>query len=157
VFIGRQPICILPNKNYSATVHTTAGDFVIKLLPQYAPVTVNNFVVLAVKGYYNGLSFWDVQDWEVQGGDPLGNGRGGPGYTLPDEPTSLAWDPGAVGMARIVGGSVNGSQFFITKGAWPNGGPSAVYNRFGTLTSGLDKASGLAVGDRINSITINVS
>lgn len=158
-YTGLQPICIQPNKTYTATLYTTQGNIVIKLLPQYAPVTVNNFVVLAVHGYYNGLTFWDAPDWEVQGGDPLGNGRGGPGYTLPEESTiGLTWDPGSVGMARIPGGPVNGSQFFITKLAWPGTGPTATYNYFGTVTSGLtDHVAALTPGDRINTISITVS
>jgi peptidyl-prolyl cis-trans isomerase B (cyclophilin B) len=157
-YAGRQPICIVYGKSYTATLKTTQGDIVIKLLPQYAPATVNNFVVLAVNGYYNGLQFWDSQSWEVQGGDPLATGRGGPGYDLWEERTpTLSWSPGAVGMARVPGGPVNGSQFFITKATWPNGGPAQVYNRFGTVVQGLDKVSALSAGDRINTITIKVS
>jgi len=158
-YAGRQPICIQANKNYTATLYTTQGNIVIKLHPEYAPVTVNNFVVLAVNGYYNGLTFWDAPDWEVQGGDPLGNGRGGPGYTLPEEKTNgLLWDPGSVGMARIPSGPVNGSQFFITKLPWPGAGPTATYNYFGEVTSGLtDHVSAITPGDRINTVTIAVS
>jgi peptidyl-prolyl cis-trans isomerase B (cyclophilin B) len=158
-FVGLQPICIKPDKNYTATLYTTQGNIIIKLHPEYAPVTVNNFVVLAVNGYYNGLTFWDAPDWEIQGGDPLGNGRGGPGYTLPEEKTNgLKWDVGSVGMARIPGGPVNGSQFFITKLAWPGKGPTAVYNYFGEVTGGLtDHVVAVTPGDRINTITIAVS
>jgi len=157
LYSGRQPSCIVAGKIYTATLSTTQGNIVIQLLPQYAPVTVNNFVVLAVNGYYNGLSFWDVPDWEAQAGDPNGNGTGGPGYNLPEEPSSLPWGPGAVGMAAIPGGPINGSQFFIVKASWPGGGPSQVYNRFGTVVSGLDKVSALVPGDRINTITISIS
>ena len=157
-YAGLQPICIVPGKVYTATINTTQGDIVLTMLPQWAPVTVNNFIVLAVNGYYNGLTFWDVPDWEAQTGDPLNNGRGGPGYNLPEEPSPLDWKSGAVGMARIPGGPINGSQFFIVKTEWPNGGPgSSVYNRFATVTSGLDKASAISPGDRINTITITVS
>ncbi len=157
-FAGRQPMCIVPGKVYTATINTVQGDVVMTMLPQWAPVTVNNFVVLAVNGFYNGLTFWDVPDWEAQAGDPLNNGRGGPGYDLPEEPSPLKWDSGAVGMARVPGGPINGSQFFIVKTEWPNGGPGdVVYNRFATVTSGLDKVSALAPGDRINTITITVS
>ncbi len=157
-YAGRQPICIQPNKVYTATLDTTQGKIVIQLIPQVAPVTVNNFVVLAVNGYYNGLTFWDAPDWEVQAGDPKGNGTGGPGYNLPEEPSpELTWNPGAVGMARVPGGPINGSQFFIVKSSWPNGAPTTVYNRFGTVISGLDKVSALSAGDRINTVTITVS
>jgi len=120
-------------------------------------VTVNNFVVLAIHGYYNGLTFWRSEDWVVQGGDPRGDGRGGPGYDLPDEPTAAPWDVAAVGMARVPGGAVNGSQFFIEKAPWPASGPTAVYNRFGTVTSGMDKVQLLTAGDTVTSITIKVS
>ncbi|HXJ48304.1 MAG TPA: peptidylprolyl isomerase [Candidatus Acidoferrum sp.] len=156
-FIGPQPLCITATGKYEATVNTTQGPVVIRLHPEVAPVTVNNFIVLAIHGYYNGLKFWDSQDWEVQTGDPLGNGRGGPGYSLPDEPGSTPWGIGAVGMARVPGGSVNGSQFFIEKGAWPDPGPTAVYNRFGTVISGLDKVQLIQTTDTITSITIKVS
>ncbi len=125
--------------------------------PEVAPVTVNNFVVLAIHGYYNGLTFWRSEDWVVQGGDPRGDGRGGPGYDLPDEPTATPWDVAAVGMARVPGGAVNGSQFFIEKAPWPASGPTAIYNRFGTVTSGMDKVQLLTAGDTVTSITIKVS
>jgi cyclophilin family peptidyl-prolyl cis-trans isomerase len=156
-FIGPQPICISAHHTYQATVNTTQGAIVIQLHPEIAPVTVNNFVVLAIHGYFNGLAFWKSEDWVVQGGDPLGSGRGGPGYSLPDEPSTDPWGLGAVGMARVPGGAVNGSQFFIEKAVWPAGGPTAVYNRFGTVVSGLDKAQLLQTTDSITSITIKVS
>jgi cyclophilin family peptidyl-prolyl cis-trans isomerase len=156
-FIGPQPICIKAGRKYQATINTTQGAVVVQLHPEIAPVTVNNFIVLAVHGYYNGLLFWKSEDWVVQGGDPLGDGRGGPGYVLPDEPSTDPWGLGAVGMARPVGGAVNGSQFFIEKAAWPAPGPKAVYNQFGTVISGLDKAQLLQPTDTITSITITVS
>jgi cyclophilin family peptidyl-prolyl cis-trans isomerase len=156
-FIGPQPICISPLNTYQATVNTTQGAIVIQLHPEIAPVTVNNFIVLAIHGYYNGLSFWDSETWVIQGGDPLGNGRGGPGYALPAEPSADSWDVGAVGMARVPAGPINGSQFFIEKAAWPSPGPTAVYNRFGTVISGLDKAQLIQTTDSITSITIKVS
>jgi cyclophilin family peptidyl-prolyl cis-trans isomerase len=156
-FIGPQPICIVPSRTYQATINTTQGAIVIQLYPQIAPVTVNNFIVLALNGYYNGMP-WATQDWVVQSGDPTGDGRGGPGYTLPDEPnTTPTWDIGAVGMARPAGSPVNGSQFFIQRAAWPGNGPTAVYNRFGTVIKGSGQVA-LLTGptDRINWITIQV-
>jgi peptidyl-prolyl cis-trans isomerase B (cyclophilin B) len=156
-FIGPQPICITASHTYQATVNTTQGAIVIQLHPEIAPVTVNNFIVLAIHGYYNGLTFWDSETWVVQGGDPLGNGRGGPGYALPDEPSTDPWGLAAVGMARPPGGPVNGSQFFIQKAAWPDPGPTAVYNRFGTVISGMDKVQLIQTTDTITSITIKVS
>jgi cyclophilin family peptidyl-prolyl cis-trans isomerase len=88
----------------------------------------------------------------------LGNGTGGPGYNLPDEPNlNPPWAAGAVGMARVPGGAVNGSQFFIEKGAWPNNGATTVYNRFGTVISGLSTVQLLTTADRITSISISVT
>ncbi len=156
-FIGPQPMCITAAQKLQATITTSQGDIVVQLHPEVAPVTVNNFVVLAVHGYYNGLGFWKAEDWVVQGGDPRGDGRGGPGYSLPDETTTTPWELGAVGMARVPGGAVNGSQFFIEKADWPSPGPTAAYNRFGTVTSGMDKAQVLSVTDTIVSVTIQVS
>ena len=156
-YLGPQPMCITATQKLTATITTSQGDIVVQLHPEVAPVTVNNFVVLAIHGYYNGLTFWKAEDWVVQGGDPQGNGTGGPGYHLPEEPSNDAWDVGALGMARVPGGPINGSQFFIEKGPWPGGGPTAVYNRFGTVTSGLDKLQAIGVNDTINSITIKVS
>ena len=156
-FLGRQPMCITASQKLTATITTSQGDIVIQLHPEIAPVTVNNFVVLAIHGYYNGMIFWKAEDWVVQSGDPQGNGRGGPGYNLPEEPSNDAWDIGAVGMARAPGGPINGSQFFIQKAPWPGSGPTAVYNRFGTVTSGMDKVQAVGVTDTINSITIKVS
>jgi peptidylprolyl isomerase len=156
-FVARQPICISPNVQYQATITTTQGPIVVQLYPQIAPVTVNNFIVLALDGYYNGMA-WNTVDFVAQSGDPTGNGRGGPGYTLPEEPnTSPAWGLGAVGMARPIGGPINGSQFFIQRAAWPGKGPTAVYNRFGTVIKGMDKAQQLSSPtDHIITITIQV-
>jgi peptidylprolyl isomerase len=156
-FIARQPICITAAHQYQATINTTQGQIVIQLHPEVAPVTVNNFIVLALNGYYDGMT-WKTEDWVVQSGDPVGDGTGGPGYTLPEEPnTTPKWDIGGVGMARPIGGPINGSQFFIERGAWPGKGPTAVYNRFGTVIKGIDKVQTLTgPSDKINSITIQV-
>ncbi len=156
-FLGPQPMCITASQKLEATVSTTQGDFVIDLAPEVAPVTVNNFVVLAIHGFYNGLNFWKSEDWVVQGGDPRGDGHGGPGYSLPDEPSGTPWGLAAVGMARPIDGPVNGSQFFVMKAAWPGAGPTAVYNRFGTVISGMDKVQLLTSTDTIKSVTIQVS
>jgi cyclophilin family peptidyl-prolyl cis-trans isomerase len=156
-FIGPQPMCITDKEKLQATISTSQGDIVLLLHPEVAPVTVNNFVVLATHGYYNGLIFWKAEDWVVQTGDPGGDGRGGPGYNLPDEPGTTPWGLGAVGMARVPGGPINGSQFFIMKAPWPAGGPTAVYNRFASVISGLDHVQAISVTDTINSVTIKVS
>ena len=122
-------------------------------------MTVNNFVVLAVNGYYNGLTFWDAPDWEVQAGDPKGNGTGGPGYNLPEEPTpELTWDgrrgrhgPGARRADQRE--PVLHRQVVLAERRTER----RVYNRFGTVIAGLDKVSAISAGDRINTVTITVS
>ena len=156
-YLGPQPMCITADMKLTATINTTQGPIVIQLHPEVAPVTVNNFVVLAIHGYYNGLSFWKSEDWVIQTGDPQNDGRGGPGYSLPDEPGNTPWDVGAVGMARVPGGPLNGSQFFIEKAAWPSPGPTAVYNRFGTVTSGIGTLQLIQTADSVQSVTIQVS
>src|SRR2546423_10509033 len=123
-------------KKYTATVHTNRGDFVIKLVdPNVAPQTVNNFIVNAQEHYYDGLKFHRVvPGFVVQGGDPLGNGTGGPNYKLPDESNPSKWSRGTVGMASSAAG-VSGSQFFITLGDAPFLASNGVYTpvRAGTL------------------------
>ncbi len=156
-YLGPQPMCITADMKLTATINTSQGPIVLKLHPEVAPVTVNNFVVLAIHGYYNGLGFWKSEDWVIQTGDPRGDGTGGPGYSLPDEPGNTQWSAGAVGMARTPGGPLNGSQFFIEKGAWPGPGPEAVYNRFATVVSGLGTAQLITTSDTVQSITIAVS
>lgn len=156
-YLGPQPMCITADMKLTATVNTSQGPIVMQLHPEVAPVTVNNFVVLAIHGYYNGLTFWKSEDWVIQTGDPSNDGTGGPGYGLPEEGGNTPWAPGAVGMARVPGGPLNGSQFFIEKAAWPGSGPTAVYNRFGTVVSGLGAAQLITSTDSIQSITIQVS
>lgn len=150
-FAGPPPMCIDPKLNYSATLVTTKGEISFVFLARQAPVTVNNFIVLAAHGYYDGLRFFKVQDWEVQTGDPENDGRGGPGYSLPPEPSPPddTWVPGSLGMARFPDGSISGSQFFILKTAWPGGNPTTPYNHFATVTLGFDIVGQLDSSDRI--------
>ena len=154
------------SKSYTATLHTVKGDIVIELLPQAAPVTVNNFVFLARQHYYDGVTFHRVlPGFMAQGGDPTGTGSGGPGYTFPDETDSgLTFDgSGLVAMANA-GPDTNGSQFFITYAATPH--LNGLHTIFGRVTSGMDVAQSLAQrdpsktpnappGDKINSVTID--
>lgn len=146
-------MCIDPARQYSAVINTTKGPMTLTLHPKEAPRTVNNFVVLASNGFYNGLRFWRVEDWVVQTGDPTNSGRFSPGYTLPDEAGKSGWAPGAVGYARS-GQGVNGSQFFITKLAWPDGDPAQAYNHFADITLGFDIAGQLTSSDRILNVTV---
>jgi len=147
-----------PSKKYRATVHTSRGDFVITFVdPKVAPQTVNNFVVNAQEHYYDGLTFHRVvPGFVVQGGDPLGNGTGGPNYKLPDESNPSKWSRGTVGMASSAAG-VSGSQFFITLGDAPFLASNGVYNHFGEVTSGMEVIDAIRQGDRMTSIDIAAS
>ncbi len=147
-----------PSKRYQATVHTTRGDFVIQLVdPKVAPQTVNNFVAISQEHYYDGLTFHRVvPGFVVQGGDPLGNGTGGPNYKLPDESNPSKWSRGTVGMASSAAG-VSGSQFFITLGDAPFLASNGVYNHFGDVTSGMEVIDAIRQGDRMTSIDIAAS
>ena len=144
-----------PAKRYRATVHTSRGDFVISFVdPKVAPETVNNFVAIAQEHYYDGLTFHRVvPGFVVQGGDPLGNGTGGPAYKLPDESNPSKWSRGTVGMASSAAG-VSGSQFFITIGDAPFLASNGTYNHFGEVTSGMEVIDTIRQGDKINSIDI---
>ena len=150
------PMCIDTGKTYTGTLKTTKGDVTVNFLTRQTPTTVNNFIVLAENGYFNGLPFFHSLDWVIQSGDPQGNGQGGPGYTLPPEPPAAdeQWSPGSMGMARFPDGSISGSQFFILKQSWPGGDPTTVYNHFATVTLGFDVVSQLTASDRILSVSI---
>jgi len=152
------PTVIDPAKKYTATVHTSRGDFTIALVdPALAPQTVNNFVYLSQNHFYDGLTFHRVvPGFVVQGGDPLGNGTGGPAYKLPNETNPSKWPRGTAGMASSAAG-VSGSQFFITIGDAPSLATSGVYNHFGQVTSGVDVIDSIRVGDRMTSIDISAS
>lgn len=151
--------CIDRNKSYNATITTTKGDIKVTLLTKQMPDTVNNFVVLAVNGFYDGQSFFGVRDWVVQAGDPTGTGNQGPGYALAPKPNAHGeqWQPGSLGMARLPDGNLSGSQFFITRTSWQGGNPTLSYNHFATVTSGFDVATQLGGSDRILRITVNES
>jgi len=127
-----------PKKSYTAILHTDKGDITMALFAEKTPRTVNNFVFLAREGFYDGTVFHRViADFMVQGGDPTGTGRGGPGYRFKDEfAPSLRHDkPGILSMANA-GPNTNGSQFFITHvpTPWLDGKHSV----FGQVTGGLD-------------------
>src|SRR5205814_9690516 len=152
------PNIIDAGKKYSVTVHTSRGDFVIELVePKVAPQTVNNFVYLAQNHFYDGLTFHRVvAGFVVQGGDPLGNGTGGPDYKLPDESNPSKWPRGTAGMASSAAG-VRGSQFLITSGDAPFLASNVVYNHFGQVTSGMVVVDKIHVGDTMNSIDISAT
>ena len=135
-------------------VKTDKGDIEGVLYPSKAPVTVANFLNLAKRGYYNGITFHRVvSNFMVQGGDPTGTGSGGPGYRFEDECTpELKHDkPGIFSMANA-GPGTNGSQFFITHVPTPHlDGKHTVY---GSVTTGQDVVNAIAGGDKITSIEI---
>jgi len=148
------PTVIDPAHTYAATIHSSRGDFSVRLDPKAAPVTVNNFVYLAQNHFYDGLTFHRVvPGFVVQGGDPDGKGTGGPGYKLPDETNPASWVKGSLGMASSAAG-VNGSQFFVLLGDAPSLSSSGVYNHFGSVTSGADVVAAIQIGDTIRTIDV---
>jgi cyclophilin family peptidyl-prolyl cis-trans isomerase len=152
------PMTIDPSKKYTATIETSAGTMTAELLPGDAPETVNNFVFLANDDYYNEVIFHRViPGFMIQGGDPTGTGRGGPGYRFNDEPVKRPYSRGTLAMANA-GPNTNGSQFFIMHadyGLPPN------YTIFGKLIEGEDVLDKIAsaktgAGDRpAEPVTIN--
>jgi len=146
------PMTIDVNKKYTALIKTAKGDLVLELYPQDAPVTVNNFVTLARKGFYNGLTFHRViPDFMAQGGDPNGTGTGGPGYTFQDEFSSRTHQAGSLSMANS-GANTNGSQFFICYTPQPH--LNGKHTVFGQLTQGMDVLKKLVNGDKMNEVVI---
>ena len=137
----------------TATFDTARGPIKIELYPDKAPLTVANFVNLAQRGFYDGLSFHRViPDFMIQGGCPEGSGRGGPGYKFEDETTNgVRHERGVLSMANA-GPNTNGSQFFITHIAtpWLDG----KHTVFGKVLEGLDVVDSVAGGDAINSVKI---
>ncbi|MGH2928042.1 MAG: peptidylprolyl isomerase, partial [Solirubrobacteraceae bacterium] len=112
-------VTIDPSKRYEATLRTSAGPIRLELFPGDAPATVNNFVFLARDGFYDGVIFHRVIDgFMIQGGDPEGTGRGGPGYQFDDEPVKGRYERGTLAMANA-GPDTNGSQFFVMHGDNP--------------------------------------
>ena len=137
-FAKAPPSCIDATKKYTAVVTTNKGAYTIALDAAAAPVTVNNFVVLARYHYFdNTICHRAIPAFAVQCGDPTGSGKGGPGYTFADElPAAGSYKVGSVAMANS-GPNTNGSQFFIISGASGVALP-ANYTLFGQVTDGLD-------------------
>ena len=136
---GVPDLAIDTNKTYYATVETNRGTFVIELLADVAPNTVNNFVCLATNDYYDGVIFHRViRDFMIQTGDPTGTGRGGPGYQINDElpGDDLNYLAGTVAMANA-GANTNGSQWFINTVNNSQNLPNS-YTIFGNVVEGMD-------------------
>ena len=149
------PMQIDPAQKYTATFETSRGNIVCELYPANAPMAVNNFVFLAKDGFYDNITFHRViKDFMVQGGDPEGTGRGGPGYRFNDEFTGGNWLKHKVGSlsAANAGPNTNGSQFFIThiKTDWLDG----KHVVFGQVLTGQDIVDAIQGGDALKTITI---
>jgi len=135
------------------TIKTDKGDIEIEMFPDEAPLTVANFVNLAQRGYYDGLTFHRViGDFMIQGGDPSGNGTGGPGYQFKDECCDARKHEcaGTLSMANA-GPGTNGSQFFITHGPTPH--LDGKHTVFGKVTAGQDVVDTIEQGDKMNQVT----
>ncbi|HEX6264257.1 MAG TPA: peptidylprolyl isomerase [Actinomycetota bacterium] len=142
-FAGPPPMEIERKATYTATMQTSCGAIVIELDPKRAPQTVNSFVFLAEAGYFDGQYFHrlDTSIDVIQGGDPSGDGTGGPGYTIPDELTGdESYTPGTLAMANA-GANSGGSQFFLITGpAGTNLDGNPAFTIFGKVVEGLDVA-----------------
>jgi cyclophilin family peptidyl-prolyl cis-trans isomerase/HEAT repeat protein len=139
-------------KSVRAVVLTDKGAFTIELFPEDAPLTVDNFVGLARRSYFNGVAFHRVvPNFVVQGGDPRGDGNGGPGYQIRCEINMMPYGRGAVGMA-LSGKDTGGSQWFVTHSPQPHldGG----YTVFGRVVEGMDVIDRIGRGDLIRSVTV---
>ena len=149
------PMKIDPNKAYAATVDTDKGKIVIDLFPKEAPKTVNNFVFLAREGYYDGIVFHRViPEFMIQGGDPTGTGRGGPGYKFEDELDNNPHrhdKPGVLSMANA-GPNTYGSKFFVTHVPTPH--LDGKHTVFGNVREGQVVVNKIQKGDAIKTITI---
>src|SRR5436190_18950779 len=149
------PMSIDPAGKFTATFDTSKGSIVCELFAKDAPKTVNNFVFLAREGFYNGTVFHRViANFMIQGGDPTGTGRGGPGYRFQDEfkGSPRKHQVGSLSMANA-GPNTNGSQFFITHVAteWLDG----KHTVFGQVRSGQDVVNAIQAGDELIDVTIN--
>jgi cyclophilin family peptidyl-prolyl cis-trans isomerase len=160
------PMRIDTTKQYFATVKMAkGGEFIVQLYPDKAPITVNSFVFLACKGFFDGVTFHRVlEGFMAQGGDPTGSGMGGPGYEFVNENSDLTFDKeGVVAMANA-GPDTNGSQFFITFG--PQEFLNGSYTIFGQIIEGMDVVQGITRrdpeqspnfdGDAMKSVTITM-
>jgi cyclophilin family peptidyl-prolyl cis-trans isomerase len=136
-----------------ATIKTSQGDIKIELHPNIAPFTVQNFVKLSERGYYNNTVFHRVvPNFVIQGGDPTGTGYGGPGYSIRSEFSPLSFDAYTVGMASS-GKDTEGSQFFITHSPQPH--LDGRYTLFAKVIDGFDAVDKIQIGDMIESVSFS--
>lgn len=135
----------------NVNVQTSKGPIVLEIYPNKMPATVDNFDKLVKSNFYNGLTFHRVEDWVIQGGDPQGDGSGGPGWTIPLEINpELKNVRGAVAMARSSDPDSAGSQFYILKkdAPWLDG----QYAVFGKVIKGMDVVNQVQAGDKMDSV-----
>lgn len=145
------------NKHYTAVIDTSEGKIVCELFPKEAPLTVNSFVFLSKEGFYDGLNFHRVEDWVIQGGDPKGDGTGGPGYELKNEAgkNTHHHEPGTLAMARSRDPDSAGSQFYFITGARDASYLDGQYTIFGQADKdSLEVIKKIKKGDEIKSIKI---
>ena len=139
---------------YAVTMETSKGTIELELCPEHAPVTVNNFVFLAGQGFYDGTTFHRViRNFMIQGGDPTGTGRGGPGYRFADETRGnpLKHEARVISMANA-GPDTNGSQFFITHAPQPH--LDGKHTVFGKVISGSGVVDAIEAGDELTRVTV---
>src|SRR5665213_2777212 len=153
-YAAAPPMTLDTSKNYTATFNTSRGAIVCELFTKEAPKTVNNFLFLVKDKFYDGTKFHRViENFMVQGGDPEGTGRGGPGYRFADEfsPASHKHKVGSLSMANA-GPNTNGSQFFITHVVtdWLDG----KHTVFGQVKTGQDVVNSIRGGDKLESVSI---
>jgi len=144
-----------PQETYRVTIETNRGNMVLELYPEHAPKTVNNFVFLAQDGFYDGIVFHRViSDFMVQGGDPTGTGRGGPGYQFEDEVAEnpLKHEAKVISMANA-GPNTNGSQFFITHSPQPH--LDGMHTVFGKVVEGQEIVDAIQQGDRMVKVMVS--
>jgi peptidyl-prolyl cis-trans isomerase B (cyclophilin B) len=142
------------DKIYTVKMETDKGVIELELYPEHAPQTVNNFIFLAREGFYDGVAFHRViSNFVIQGGDPTGTGRGGPGYRFEDELVGnpLKHGTGAISMANA-GPNTNGSQFFITHSPQPH--LDGRHTVFGKVVEGQEVVNAIRQGDHILGIEI---
>jgi peptidyl-prolyl cis-trans isomerase B (cyclophilin B) len=147
-------MAIDPEKRYSVKIETVRGTIELELAPKSAPQTVNNFVFLAREGFYDGVRFHRViPDFMIQGGDPTGTGRGGPGYKFGDEFSGnpLKHETGVISMANA-GPNTNGSQFFITHSPQPH--LNGKHTVFGRVVKGQEVVDAIRPDDVMNRVTV---
>lgn len=154
-----------PSKKYFATIQTSKGVIKVELFASEAPLSVTNFMQLAQKGFYKNLTFHRVvRDFVIQGGDPTGTGRGGPGYTIPAE-IKRTHTEGALAWARLPdmgpdGNPVNpkkessGSQFYITLASQPS--LDGEYTVFGQTVEGMAVVKQIVQGDKIQDVAVEM-